>query len=261
MELKVVLFDVQDGVGVITMNRPERLNANSPDMARSMIDILSNLTPDVRAIVLTGAGRAFCAGGDVKKMGSDLDDPDSRPAWQRNHPERHVATAFWNSDRPVIAAVNGPAVGLGMSYACMCDIRIASDRAQFGALWIRRGFMPDAGGTFFLPYLMGGPNAFEMIWTGDIVDANKAKEFGLVNKVVPHEDLLEEALGFAGRLAKGPTIAMGMGKRAIYKSRITALQEALEFEGYGQSQLRNTEDHKEGVRAFIEKRSAEYKGR
>ena len=116
MELKDVLFDVQDGVGVMTMNRPERLNANSPDMARSMIGILSDLTPDVRAIVLTGAGRAFCAGGDVKKMGSDLDDPDGRPAWQRNHPERHVATAFWNSDRPIIAAVNGPAVGLSLIH-------------------------------------------------------------------------------------------------------------------------------------------------
>ena len=261
MELQDVLYDVQEGVGIITMNRPERLNANSPEMTQGMIDILANLTPDVRAIILTGAGRAFCAGGDVRSMGSRLDEAGSRPGWQRNRPERAVSVAFWNCDRPIIAAVNGHAVGLGMSYACMCDFRIASDRAQFGALWVRRGYMPDAGGTFFLPFLMGVPKALELIWTGDIFDAHEAKDIGLVSQVVPHEELLPTTLELAKRLAQGPTLAIGMAKRAMYKGRIAALQEALEFESYGQAQLQQTEDHAEGVRAFLEKRDPKYTGR
>ena len=137
MELQDVQFEVQDGVGIITMNRPERLNASSSDMTQGMIHILENLTPDVRAIVLTGAGRAFSAGGDVKGMNESLNNPDGRPAWRRSHAEDVVSVAFWNCDRPIIAAVNGHSVGVGLSYACMCDIRIASDKAQFGALWIR----------------------------------------------------------------------------------------------------------------------------
>jgi enoyl-CoA hydratase/carnithine racemase len=171
VELQDVQFEVQDGVGIITMNRPERLNASSSDMTQGMIHILENLTPDVRAIVLTGAGRAFSAGGDVKGMNESLNNPDGRPAWRRSHPEDVVSVAFWNCDRPIIAAVNGHSVGIGLSYACMCDIRIASDKAQFGALWIRRGFMPDGGGTFFLPFILGVPKALELIWTGDIIDA------------------------------------------------------------------------------------------
>jgi 2-(1,2-epoxy-1,2-dihydrophenyl)acetyl-CoA isomerase len=121
--------------------------------------------------------------------------------------------------------------------------------------------MPDGGGTFFLPFILGAPKALELIWTGEIIDATEAERIGLVNRVVPHEELMPAALEFAKRLANGPTIAMGMGKRAVYKSRIGALQEAQEFESYGQAMLRNTEDHAEGVRAFVEKRTAQYRGR
>jgi 2-(1,2-epoxy-1,2-dihydrophenyl)acetyl-CoA isomerase len=140
-------------------------------------------------------------------------------------------------------------------------MRIASDRAQFGALWIRRGYMPDAGGTFFLPLLLGISKALELVWTGDIIDAHEAKDIGLVRQVVPHDELIPTAMELAKRLAQGPTLAIGMGKRAMYKSRIAALQEALEFESYGQAQLRETEDHAEGVKAFLEKREAKYTGR
>ena len=169
--------------------------------------------------------------------------------------------AFWNCDRPIIAAVNGHAVGVGLSYASMCDIRIASDKAQFGALWVRRGFMPDGGGTFFLPFLLGVPKALDLCWSGDIIDAEEAKSIGLVSRVLPHEELISTAMTMAKRLAEGPSIAMGMAKRAMYKSRITDLQDALEFESYGQAMLRNTADHAEGVKAFIEKREARYVGR
>ena len=261
MELQDVLYETQDGVGIITMNRPERLNAISPEMTQGMIDILANLTPDVRALVLTGAGRAFCAGGDVRGMASRLDDAGSSPGWQRTHPEGALAVAFLNCDRPIIAAVNGHAVGIGLSYAAMCDIRIASDKAQFRALWVRRGFMPDGGGTFFLPLLLGVAKALELIATGDIIDAHEAKEIGLVNRVVPHDELIQTTMELAKRLAQGPSLAIGMGKRAVYRSRIAALQEALEFESYGQAQLRQTEDHAEGVRAFLDKREPKYTGR
>lgn len=261
MEQPHVLFEEQDGVGIMTLNRPERLNANSPAMAQGMIDIVQNLPDEVRAIVLTGAGRAFCAGGDVKNMSTRVDDPSLRPAWRRTHPERAVSVAFWNCDRPIIAAVNGHAVGLGISYASMCDIRIASDKAQFGALWIRRGGMPDAGGSFLLPLLVGVTKALELIWTGDIIDAQTAKEIGLVSKVVPHDELLPTAIDLARRLAQGPSLGIGMGKRSVYKSRIAGLVESLEFESFGQAELFRTEDHAEGVRAFVEKRPAKYSGR
>ena len=148
MEQKEVLFEIDEGVGIITLNRPERLNASSAGMTQGMIDIVSNLPDEVRAIVITGAGRAFCAGGDVKRMGESI--ASGRPAWQRSHAERHVSVAFWNCDRPVIGAINGHAVGVGLSYATMTDLRIASEEAKFGAYWVRRGYMPDGGGTFSL---------------------------------------------------------------------------------------------------------------
>ena len=261
MELKDVLYTVQDGVGIITLNRPERLNASSADMGKSLLHILDNLASDVRAIILTGAGRAFCAGGDVKNMSERLSGTSQPQGWQRTHTEKAISVAFWNCDRPIIAAVNGHAVGVGLSYASMCDIRIASDKAQFGALWVRRGFMPDGGGTFFLPFLLGVPKALDLCWSGDIIDAEEAKSIGLVSRVLPHEELISTAMTMAKRLAEGPSIAMGMAKRAMYKSRITDLQDALEFESYGQAMLRNTADHAEGVRAFIEKREARYVGR
>lgn len=261
MELKDVLYTVQDGVGIITLNRPERLNASSADMGQSLLHILDNLASEVRAIILTGAGRAFCAGGDVKNMSERLAGTSQPQGWQRTHTEKAISVAFWNCDRPIIAAVNGHAVGVGLSYASMCDIRIASDKAQFGALWVRRGFMPDGGGTFLLPFLLGVPKALDLCWSGDIIDAEEAKAIGLVSRVLPHEDLISTAITMAKRLAEGPSIAMGMAKRAMYKNRITDLQDALEFESYGQAMLRNTADHAEGVRAFIEKREARYVGR
>lgn len=261
MELKDLLYEVRDGVGIMTMNRPERLNASSADMTQSLLHILDNITDDVRALILTGAVRAFCAGGDVKSMSERIGGSSEAPTWQRTHTERALSVAFWNCDRPIIAAVNGHAVGVGLSYASMCDFRIASDRAQFGALWVRRGFMPDGGGTFFLPFMLGVPKALEFCWTGDIIDADEAKGIGLVSRVVPHEELIPTTLELATRLAKGPSLALGMAKRAMYKSRIAALQDALEFESYGQAMLRQTEDHAEGVKAFVEKRQATYVGR
>lgn len=261
MDMQDVLYEVQDGVGIITLNRPERLNALSPAMSQGILQILANLSEDVRALVLTGAGRAFSAGGDVKSMGERLGDAPQPPAWRRPHAENNVATAFLNCDRPIIGAVNGYAVGIGLAYAAMCDLRIASDRAQFGALWIRRGYMPDGGGSFFLPLVVGVPKALELIWTGDIIDAHEAQRIGLVNRVVPHEELMPATLALAKRLAQGPSVAIGMGKRAVYRGRIGALEDVLEFESYGQAQLSRTADHAEGVRAFLEKREARYSGR
>ena len=258
MELKDVLFEVQDGVGIITMNRPDRLNASSTDMTESMVEILKNLTPEVRAIVLTGAGRAFCSGGDVKGMSQRL---ESEEYWKQPHPERAVAMAFWNCDRPIIAAVNGHAVGIGLSYASMCDFRIASENAQFGAFWVRRGFMPDGGGTFFLPEILGTSKALELVWTGRPIDPQEALDIGLVTKVVPAEELMASSVGLARQLSKGATLAMGMAKRGMYKSRIGQLEAALEFESYGQAMLRQTDDHAEGVKAFIEKRTPVFKSR
>jgi 2-(1,2-epoxy-1,2-dihydrophenyl)acetyl-CoA isomerase len=164
-------------------------------------------------------------------------------------------------DQPVIAAVNGHAVGAGCDLALACDIRIASDRAKFGAVYTTLGYVPDVGATYFFPRLVGVARACELIFTGDIIDAREAERIGLVNRVVPHYQLEEETKKLATRLAKGATLAIAMAKNAIYRGLNIDLATELDYEGYLASVSLHTEDLKEGLEAFIEKRKPNFKGK
>ena len=197
------------------------------------------------------------SGADIKAM----QQMNAEEALRYGKAGQKLTMIIESSPKPIIAAVNGPAVGIGLSYACMCDFRIASESAQFGAFWVRRGYMPDGGGTFFLPEILGTSKALELVWTGRPIAPQEALDIGLVTKVVPAEELMASSVELARQLSKGATLAMGMAKRGMYKSRIGQLEAALEFESYGQAMLRQTADHAEGVKAFIEKRTPVFTGR
>ncbi len=208
----------------------------------------------------------FCSGGDVKAMNernegkSDSDNSDQMN--DRIAPLRdQVVLAMRDSPKPVIAAVNGPAAGAGMNIALACDIRIAASSAIFGETFAKRGLHVDWGGTYFLPRMIGMQRACEMIFTGETIDADTALEYGIVSKVVPDEELMNDVYDLAGRIAAGPPIAIRLAKRAMYKSLDSDLRSALEFETFAQNICSQTADSREGIKAFVEKRSPQFKGR
>lgn len=264
MTNEFILFDVADHVATISLNRPERLNALNPGMRQELYDAIKDCDTrdDVRVIVLTGAGRGFCSGGDVKAMseankagrGSALEDKVA--------PLRDQAVlAMRDVSKPLIAAVNGAAAGAGMNIALACDIRIASNKARFGQTFSRRGLHPDWGGTYFLPRIVGMAKACELIFTGKMIDADEALSLGIVSQVVEHETLMATTMELAKTMAAGPPIAIRLAKRAMYKAQDSSLRDALEFETYAQNICKETEDSKEGVAAFVEKREPRFSGR
>lgn len=264
MELQDLLFEKHNGVGIITLNRPEKLNALSPGISQGIPKVMADIhdDPEVRVIVLTGAGRAFCAGGDVPNI--PVGDRATRTAapGRRPHPEKGHHAAFRDSDRPVIGAINGYAVGYGFGLALSCDIRIASEEAKFGVFQTRRGLSPDGGLTFLLPRAVGIQKALELAFTGDLIDAQEALRLGIVLRVVPSDRLMAETLELAERIARGPTLALAMAKRMLYKSMgYDQLEAAVEMELFSVYRLFQTEDAVEGVKAFLERREAVFHGR
>jgi len=261
-----VLYEVgNDGVATLTINRPEVMNALRPQTSREMLDVLADVrnNDDVRCLLLTGAGRGFCAGDDFQAIFLAEDRASRKNERQKNR-IRHGETSLdeiFALEKPTVAAVNGPAVGYGMDIALYCDIRIASERAKFGWFFVRRAVMGTIGGTFVLRQLVGLSKALELTLTGDLVDAEEALRIGLVNRVVPDAQLADEAHAFAAKLASGPPLAQQLIKRSIHKSFSmdwTALGEYQQAMG---DVLWETEDHMEGVKSFMEKRSPVYRGR
>ena len=264
MQFKQVIYTVTENVATITLNRPERLNALSPQLRLDLKNALevADTSNEVRAIIITGAGRGFCSGGDVKAMNEANESGTAGPLNDKIAPVRdQVVLAMRNADKPVIAAVNGPAVGAGMNIALACDIRVASDTARFGQTFSRRGLHPDWGGTYFLPRIVGMAKACELIWSGKMIDAEEALHLGIVSEVTEPGVLLETAQALALSFAAGPPIAIRLAKRAMYRAMDSSLREALEFETYAQNICRDTEDAKEGIRAFVEKRDPDFTGR
>lgn len=259
MAYETILYEVRDNVGLITLNRPQVLNAVTVQMMEELMEALGQAEGDdgVRALVLTGAGRAFCAGQDVRTLSEGSKEELVALVTNRYPP---LIQRFWSLEKPILAAVNGAAVGAGFNLALACDLRLAAENASFGAVFVRIGLAPDSGSVFFLPRLVGTAKAAELLFTGDIIDAAEAQRLGLVNRVVPAEKLMEEALALAGRLAQGPR-AVGLAKRALYGSLTLDLAQALAYEAQVQAEALATEDAQEGVRAFLEKRKPEFRGR
>jgi len=263
-DYKCLLYEVKDAIATLTLNRPERLNALGDTLRDDFYAAVLRASQDaaVRAIVVTGAGKGFCSGGDVKAMNELKEGRAERPLIDKVAPLRdRVLLAMRDAPQPVIAAVNGAAAGAGMNLALGCDIRLASTAAKSTQAFVKRGLHPDWGGTYFLPRLVGMAKACELIFTGDIIDAGEALRLGLVSAVYPPEELLPATYELARKISAGPPIAIRLAKRALYHSQDVDLRAALEFETFAQNIASETEDAREGIRAFVEKRPAAFKGR
>jgi 2-(1,2-epoxy-1,2-dihydrophenyl)acetyl-CoA isomerase len=257
-----LLYEVKDRIATLTLNRPDKMNAFTGPMIDRWAWALGDAQrdPEVSVVVVTGAGRAFCAGGDVARMGEGKPAPldHKNTLWEHIH---RVPKALEVMDKPVIAMVNGVAVGAGMGMALMCDLRIASDSARFSTGYVRVGLVPGDGDTYFLPRLVGSARALELLWTADFVESAEAERLGIVNRVVPADRLAEETVALARRIAAGPQIPIRMIKRLVYQSLRLDLRTHLDLVSSHMAVVRETADHKEGVRAFQEKRAPRFEGR
>src|ERR1044071_2666366 len=264
MPYQHLLYDTKDASVTLTLNRPDRLNALGDTLREELYDAIvrASADPEIRVIVLTGAGRGFCAGGDMKAAHEAQEGGRERALLDRVAPIRdQVVLAMRDSPKPIIAAVNGPAAGAGMNLALACDMRFASTAARFGQTFVKRGLHVDWGGTYFLPRLVGMAKACELIFTGEMISAEEAYGLGLLNKLVAPEELMPATYELARKLADGPPIALRLAKRALYHNQDVELRAALEFETFAQNVCRETEDAREGIRAFVEKRPPRFQGR
>ncbi len=264
MLYQYLLYDTMDTIVTLTLNRPDRLNALGDTLREELCDALGRASADpaARVIVITGAGRGFCAGGDMKAAHEVQEGVRERALLDRVAPLRDkVVLAMRDAPKPIIAAVNGPAAGAGMNLALACDLRLASTAARFGQTFVKRGLHVDWGGTYFLPRLVGMAKACELIFTGEMISAEEAYTLGLLNQLVPPERLMPATYELAQKIAVGPPIAIRLAKRALYHNQDVDLRAALEFETFAQNVCRETEDAREGIRAFVEKRPPQFQGR
>ena len=258
-----IIFRKENRVATIVLNRPDSLNALGGSMREDIIDAIQDVKGDknIGALVITGAGRAFCAGGNIKEMEKmSVEIPlVERRAFVRSVSHR-IITEIRNLEKPVIASINGHAIGAGCNIALACDMRIASDNAKLGVSFINMGLVSDYGGLYFLPKLVGTAKALELYFTGDVIDAKEAERIGMVNKAVPPEELEKATYDLAGKIAKKAPIALGMIKEILYKGLNMDMASELDLEANAQSICLKTEDHREGVRAFLEKREPLFRG-
>jgi enoyl-CoA hydratase/carnithine racemase len=257
-----VTWDRRSDVGIITLNRPEARNALTWEMYAELERLVRAAEPDgLRCLVITATDPTFCSGDDVKQVmggGSEGAAPLSGARAPRLTP---AADALLHTNVPVIAAVNGAAVGWGMELAMMADIRVASDKARFGELFVLRGLVTDVCGLGRLAQLVGREKASELVFTGDIIDAAEARSIGLVSRVVPHDELLPTALALADRIAANPPLAVRALKSGLRRALDPDWRDLGEWVSSTLGRLFQTEDHREGVRSFLEKRPATYVGR
>ncbi len=253
---------VEDGVATLTLNRPENLNALSDEIRLGLLDGFSRLGADdaIGCIVLTGSGRGFCAGGDVKTMGSrSAKGFEERAAGVAQ--SGRIPMLMHNTPKPIIGMINGVAVGAGLSMAGACDIRIAARSARFGTGFIKIGLSGDWGGTWTLTRLVGTAKARELFFTGDVIDADEALRIGLVNKVVDDADLSQATMALAHRIAAMPHVALGYTKRNLAAAETGDFVTSLELEAFNQARCSQLEDHREAILAFKEKRKPVFTGR
>ena len=264
MAYQTILYDKSDGVATITLNRPDKSNAFDDVFIADMIDALKQVErdADTRAVVITGAGKNFCAGQDLGPMLERYQSPEGVSFGAHLRKSYNVIIARVRAlEKPVIAAINGAAAGAGLGLACACDLRHASEAAKFRMAFIGIALAPDSATSFLLPRLIGLGRATEMALTNDLIDASTALQYGLVNRVFTPADLLPKTHEFAVRLAQSPTKSIGLTKRAFNRSFSVDLETALENEANLQEIAGHTADHIEGVQAFIDKRAPQFKGK
>jgi 2-(1,2-epoxy-1,2-dihydrophenyl)acetyl-CoA isomerase len=258
-----VLLETKDGsIATLVLNRPERLNALNNDLSTALNGALTRIASDhtIHVVILTGAGRAFCAGGDLAVIGKGREQEDATQLAPILRSGMQAVLKIRSMPQPVIAAVNGPAAGAGMNIALAADVRFCVEGAVFGQNFVRVGLFPDYGGTFFLPQLVGPAIAAEMFYTGDMIDSKTAQRLGLVNHVIPTDRFEEEIRIFAQKIANGPQIAIRATKHALFDPHREALVAALEREVEYQLRCFHSKDCKEGIGAFLEKRSPKFQG-
>jgi len=262
MTEEVIITRVSDRVGTLIFNRPDKLNALSMELISRSIDTLGTWgrDPDIGCIVVTGVGRAFCAGGDVSTMAQD-DTETLEQKIDRLRQMQELSWLLYNLPKITIAAVNGFAMGAGLGVCLACDLRLASDKARFGTAYAKVGYGGDFGTTWLLAQYAGGPKAKELFFLGDIIDAGEAHRLGLVNRIFSHESLEDEVQAIASRLAHGPLTSYRYMKANVNLAMSTDFRTLLDREAETHMRCSMTEDHKEGVRAFMEKREPRFSGR
>lgn len=275
MAYKAIILEREGPVAIITMNRPEAGNSFDFKLMVEIDDVFRVVgdDPDIRAVVITGAGKHFSTGIDLSMFtspqslaGEQTDEEIIGPSADDTTYGRGTVVGavvrMRNISKPVIGAINGAVVGAALSMVLACDIRIASEKARFSMVFVKRGIVPDSGGSFTLPRVVGLPRACEMVFTGDTIDAAEADRIGLVNRVVPHDELMNAARELAGKIAKNPPLAVAMAKADLYRAMTeTDIIEQMKVEEKSQDKLLNTEDFMEAAAAFLEKRDPVFKGR
>lgn len=267
MDFKDILFSVEDGIATITLNRPKTLNAINLELIeewRTAIEMARD-DPGIKVLVVTGSGRAFSSGADPKLLMALRSRTNPPPLTDRHAMKTQtmlsIARTAATLDKPYIGAINGAAVGGGMDLASLCDIRIASDKAKFGMAFVRMGEIPTGGGCYFLPRIIGVARACELIWTGKLIGAEEALSIGYVTKVVPLDELMDTVRELALKLSRGPSVAINLTKRLIYRCLDLDMNTALEAHLISQTVAESTQDAVEGPKAWLEKREPIFKGK
>jgi enoyl-CoA hydratase/carnithine racemase len=262
-----IIYTKDDGIAIITLNRPQVLNAFTPLMIDEWVQAIeaAKLDPEVRVVIVTGAGRGFCSGADVRSF-REREHTDGNLVvdgrYWLQHSVHRVPLALRTLDKPYIAAVNGPAAGAGMDMASMADIRIVSETVRFTMSYVNMGIVPGDGGCYYLPRIIGVARALDLIWTGRTIDAQEALQIGYVSLVVPAEQLMDTVVTYAKKIAKGPQVAIELAKRLVYEGLETNnLFKELRSAEHAMLIARATEDAIEGPRAWADKRPPQFRGR
>ena len=261
MAVEGLIFTKEEGIATITFNRPERLNAVTEAMRTEVHRIATELRGDeeVKVLIITGAGEAFSTGADASELTADYSGPIEPHVLKRPFGWWILPVRYF--PKPTIAAIPGIVAGVTFSLALSCDFRIASEKAKFSMVFVKRGLVPDGGATYYLPRMVGTSKALELMLLGDTFDAKEAERLGLVNKVVPHGELMKVTRELAIKIARGPSVAVDLIKRGVHKGAVGDLESQLDFETLAQRICFQTEDFQEGITSFLEKREPKFKGR
>lgn len=265
MDYRNIILKKEGNIATITMNRPDKMNALNTQMLREMIAAIDEVDRDdgIRVVVLTGSGKVFCSGADISEGGkaSGLSGTPTEMHHNVRNSYQKVALGLQRLEKPTIAMVNGAAVGAGCDFAFACDMRVGSEKSRFRNGFVRVGLIPGGGGTWLYTRLMGPGRGLEFLFTGDFLEAEEAKRIGVLNRLVSADDLERETMDLAGKIAQNPPLAVQMSKVLAYKALDSDLEAALAMAAAYQALALSSEDYREGVAAFIEKREAQFKGK